>query len=127
MEDRFDEATLELQRLVADEPEHVAARVVAGLICEVTERPAEAVAAYRAALYLAPELYQVRILLADLLRRSGEAQRAVREYRKVVVELLEGSVRELEGLEELPLPDRRQALARSRTMLERLEGRSNGR
>ncbi len=122
LENRFGDARDQVAEVVSAEPENVSARVVAGLIDEVCDRPADARAAYRAALYLAPEMYQARVLLADLLRRSGDLRRAVHEYRQVIRLLEEGSARELEGIGELPLPDRRQALQRSRAALERHGG-----
>lgn len=99
------------------DPADAAAHTLEGLLHDLAGRPDRAIASYRAALYLAPESFQARLLLADALRHSGNLQRAEAEYRQVVASLAEGRGRELDALAALPLPDRATAAERSRCAL----------
>ena len=81
------------------------------------DRVDEAVAAYRAALYLDPSLFQVRVLLADALMRLGDRSRAEHQFREVLTLLGSGRERVLKIFESLPLPDRERARRRSRQVL----------
>jgi len=76
-----------------------------------------AIQSYRAALYLDPALYQVRLLLADCMNRHGWGRRAEHEYREVLAALESGRDRLLVPFEALPVPDRDGALRRCRRAL----------
>jgi hypothetical protein len=76
-----------------------------------------AVASYRAALFLDAGLFQVRLLLADALRRLGHERRSALEYREVLSTLAAGRGREIEPLAPLALPGRDEAARRCRDAL----------
>lgn len=106
-----DEAT---RRLVValerrfDDPE---LRALAALARDREGDLAAARRGYRAVLYLEPRLFQVRLLLANCLERSGRPGRADTERRAALVALLEGKVTTLPGSERLGLPSEAEALA----------------
>ncbi len=90
-----------------------------GFLDDLQGHPGEAAGAYRAALYLDPALYQVRVLLADCYARLGNRDRSAQEYRQVLSSLERSAGRDLVLLEVLPFPNRpraqrlcRQALGR---------------
>lgn len=118
-ESRPQEASRWLDEVLSAEPALPAAHALAGLIRDLEERPEEAVAAYRAALYLEPELFQVRLLLADCLRRSGQGRAARQHYREALTSLRSGRGRELSELSELPLPSRERVERRAKDVLRR--------
>ena len=102
--------------LLAD-PADAVAHGLEGFIHDVAGRCELGVASYRAALFLEPALFQVRLLLADALRRLGNAPRATLEYREVMATLAGGAARPAEALAGLRLPDAEQARARCREAL----------
>ncbi|HPW56272.1 MAG: hypothetical protein KA072_11780 [Thermoanaerobaculaceae bacterium] len=107
-----------LDEVLRDDPTNAPAHVLEGLLHDLGRRPERAIASYRAALYLAPELFQARLLLAQALRRSGNAQRATGEYRQVLSSLADGRAREVEELAAIPLPDRDAAAEQARRGLQ---------
>lgn len=119
---RVAEAARALEQVLAAEPSEPAAHALDGFLHDVTGRPDEAVTAYRAALYLDPALYQVRVLLADCLLRLGHRDRAEQQYREVLTSLGSGRERDLLLFEDLPFPDRERAQRRARQVLQE-EGR----
>ena len=101
------------------EPEDAAAHALGGLIHDLDGDGEGAIAAYRAALFLRPELYRVRFQLAERLRLGGWRERARAEYRRVLATLREGAGEhsDLAGL----LPEHREEVAeRCRAALSRL-------
>ncbi len=108
------------QALLAD-PADAAAHGLEGFIHDLSGRTQMAVPSYRAALFLDPALFQVRLLLADALRRLGNSARAALEYREVMATLAAGASRPADALARLQLPDAAQARERCR---EALVGRS---
>jgi chemotaxis methyl-accepting protein methylase len=62
-------------------PESAAARALEGVATERCGDLEGATHAYRAALYLAPEMDEIRFLLARALERCGRSRSATREYR----------------------------------------------
>ena len=114
---RLEEAASHLEAALAREPENATAHALQGFLHDLSGRPENAVAAYRAALYLDPDLYQARLLLADRLLHLGQARRAEHEFREVLSALLAGKGKELALPEELKLPDRERALRRCRQAL----------
>jgi Tfp pilus assembly protein PilF len=91
--------------VLASEPSEPAAQALDGFLHDLLGEAEAAITSYRAALYLDPALYQVRLLLADLLGRRGQRERAAHQYREVLSALAAGRGRTLVALEELPLPD----------------------
>jgi thioredoxin-like negative regulator of GroEL len=84
-----------------------------------TDRAAEAAAdAFRAALYLDPDLPQVRFRLAHCLRRAGKDELALRQIREVVTTLERGGGRHLPALDGRLLPGLAETLRLARTALE---------
>lgn len=111
------------ERLVAEarqaDPSEPAVYALEGFLHDLAERTERAVAAYRAALYLDPALYQPRLLLAGCLGRLGLRERSEHEYRRVLANLERGDGRELVLLEDLPLPGRARAERQCRQALGR--------
>lgn len=99
---------------------HAEAHALSGLLHDLTGDAEAAVAAYRAALFLEPALFQVRFLLAHRLEHLGWTSRARNEYRQVLTDLRHGKSRTL-GVD-LPrlLPALEEAAQRSRRALGRL-------
>ncbi len=114
---RLDEAARHLEAALARDPESATAHALQGFLDDLSGRPENAVAAYRAALYLDPDLYQARLLLADRLLHLGQARRAEHEFREVLSALLAGKGKDLVLPEALALPDRERALRRCRQAL----------
>lgn len=113
----MDEAAQRVARAREADPSEPAAYALEGFLHDLAARADEAAGAYRAALYLDPGLYQVRVLLADALRRLGHPDRAEHEFRQVLASLDRGTARDLVLLEELPFPNRARALRRCRQAL----------
>jgi chemotaxis protein methyltransferase CheR len=114
---RIEDARRTLDSALAADPSDPAAHALQGFLDDLCGRTEEAVHAYRAALYLDPALYQVRVLLADCLLRLGNRNRAEHEFREVLTLLASGRERTLRAFEELPLPDRDRAQRRCRQVL----------
>ncbi len=76
---------------LASAPDDPALHLARGVCAERSELWEEAVAAYRAVLYLDPDLHPVRLLLARALERVGWPGRARRE-RQVAARRLHGAV-----------------------------------
>jgi chemotaxis protein methyltransferase CheR len=114
---RIEEADQAIKQVLAQDPSEPAAHALEGFLHDVSGRPDDAVASYRAALYLDPELFQVRVLLADCLLRLGNRDRAEHHYREVLTYLANGRERNLVVSTELPFPDRTRAQRRCRQVL----------
>jgi chemotaxis protein methyltransferase CheR len=117
---QVEEAGRAIEQVLAVDPSEPAAHALEGFVHDVTGRTDEAVASYRAALYLDPELYQVRMLLADCLLRLGNRDRAEHQYREVLAplgHLSSGRERNLLVVGDLPFPDRARAQRRCRQVL----------
>jgi chemotaxis protein methyltransferase CheR len=108
-----------LGEALAADPSEPAAHALEGFLHDLVGRADEALAAYRAALYLEPELYQARQLLADCLLRRGHRDQAEHQYREVLATLVNGRERTLTALEDLPFPDPGRARRRCRQVLGR--------
>jgi len=104
------------QALVAN-PSEPSAHALEGFLHDLAGRSEEAVTAYRAALYLDPGLFQVRVLLGDCLLRLGHRDRAEQQFREVLTLLAGGRERTLVLFSDLPLPDRDRAQRRARQVL----------
>ena len=89
-EDCLDEAAALLHAILARTPSDPEAHAVQGFLLDVQGEEAGAVAAYRGALYLDPELFQVRLLLAEGHLRRREAEAAERQFREVLTLLTNG-------------------------------------
>ncbi len=122
--DRLDDAAELVDEALLADPSDAAVHALEGFMHDISGRSQMAVASYRAALFLDAGLFQVRLLLADALRRLGHDQRAAREYREVLAALAAGPANELEALAPLALPDRGEALRRCREALR--DGGSQG-
>jgi chemotaxis protein methyltransferase CheR len=114
---RVAEAVALLDQALAADPGEPEAHALEGLVHERSGRMELAIASFRAALYLHAGLYQVRLLLADTLRRLGWEERARAEYSAVLARLAGGDARELSTLAALPLPDRSAAARRAHDAL----------
>jgi chemotaxis protein methyltransferase CheR len=99
------------------DPSDPAIRFLEGFHHDIAGNTENAIASYRAALFLDPGLYQVRVLLADALRRAGWDARAHQQYRQALATLDSHGGRELAVLSELPLPDREHTRRRCRHAL----------
>ncbi|HQT95952.1 MAG TPA: CheR family methyltransferase [Thermoanaerobaculaceae bacterium] len=115
--DRFDDAVELVDQALLADPSDAGVHALEGFLHDISGRSQMAVASYRAALFLDAGLFQVRLLLADALRRLGHEQRAALEYREVLAALGAGRAHEVEALAPLALPDRREALRRCREAL----------
>jgi tetratricopeptide (TPR) repeat protein len=116
------EAARDVEAALTDDPADPAAHTLAGLIADVGGRTESAADAFRAALYLEPNLVQVRLLLAGCLRRMGEAELAGRQYREIVTTLERGAARRLPALDGRLLPDPQETLRRARQSLAAARG-----
>jgi Tfp pilus assembly protein PilF len=116
-ENRTDAAGRALAEALVADPSEPSAYALEGFLHDVSGRTDEAMASYRAALYLDPSLFQVRLLLAECLKRLGSRDRAEHHYREVLAVLGSGRGRALAIFEGLPLPDREAAGRRCRQAL----------
>jgi chemotaxis protein methyltransferase CheR len=117
VESRLDDAAgLVGEALLAD-PSDPAVHALEGFLHDAAARTDRAVVSYRASLYLDAALYQVRLLLAEALRRLGYEQRAAAEFRETLAALSGGRAREVDVLAGLPLPGRRETERRCREAL----------
>jgi chemotaxis protein methyltransferase CheR len=117
LENRLDEAALIVGEALAADPSEPALHALEGFVHDLRGRTEQAVASYRAALYLDAALFQVRALLGDGLLRLGDRTRAEHQFREVLSLIGGGRERSLTLLEALPLPDRARAQQRSRQVL----------
>lgn len=117
VEDRLAEAAGHLAAILLQTPSDPEAHGVQGFLCDIQGERAGAVAAYRAALYLDPALFQVRLLLAECLLRQEEREGAERQFREVLTLLATGRGRLLGAFATLPVPDRERAERRGRQVL----------
>lgn len=99
------------------DPADPAAHVLRGLLHDLAGRPADAADDFRAALYLEPDLFQARLLLAGCLKRLGEPGLAERQYREVLAILERGAPRRLAALDGRLLPAPAEARDRARAAL----------
>lgn len=90
-----------------------------GFLHDLSGRSDDAVASYRAALYLDPAVFQARVLLADCLLRLGHRDLARHQYREALATLESGRDRVLALFADLPLPDRERARRRCQEVLRR--------
>ncbi len=116
---RIDEAGKVIVQVLAADPSEPAAHALEGFLNDLRGRTEDAVSSYRAALYLDPALFQVRVLLADCLLRLGHRDRAEHQFREVLTLLAGGRERALALFGDLPLPDRERAQRRCRQVLKR--------
>lgn len=119
---RLDAAQSALEDALAADPSEPAGHMLEGFLHDLAGRAEEAAASYRAALYLDPALFQVRLLLADCLLRLGQRARAAQQCREVLAALETGRERVLTLFSDLPLPDRERALRRCRQVLTSASG-----
>lgn len=97
-------AAVALSRAREDQPENPEIHALEGLVHDLAGRIPQAQASYRAALYLEPQLFQVRLLLARTMHREGRRDRATAEYRQVLATLAAGRGRVLASLDALEQP-----------------------
>jgi tetratricopeptide (TPR) repeat protein len=116
--DQVAAAARAVEEALAADPSEPAAHALDGFLHDLAGRKQEAVAAYRAALYLDPALFQPRLLLADCLLRLDQRGGAEHQYREVLACLEGARERSLLILDDLPLPDRERALRRCRQALD---------
>jgi chemotaxis protein methyltransferase CheR len=116
--DQLERARQRVAEALAVDPSEPACHALDGFLRDLGGAAEEAVAAYRAALYLDPSLFQIRLLLADSLLRLGRRDRAEHQYREVLTALESGRARALAIFDDLPLPDRERALRRCRQALQ---------
>jgi len=117
-DNRVAEAKEAIAGILAEDPAEPAGHALEGFLHDLNGRAEEASAAYRAALYLEPALFQARLLLADCLLRLGHKDKAAHQFREVLATLSGGRERALAALADLPLPDRERALRRCRQALQ---------
>jgi tetratricopeptide (TPR) repeat protein len=110
-------ARRQVEAALSLDPSHPAAHMLEGFLHDLGGRDDEAAASYRAALYLDPALFQVRLLLADCLQRLGQGERAAHQYREVLATLDAGRARLLALYANLPLADHDAARERCRRAL----------
>lgn len=116
--DRLEAAASEAELALAADPADPAAHVLSGLVHELSGRGENAADAFRAALYLDPDLPQVRLRLAHCLRRAGKEELALRQVREVVATLERGGGRHLPALDGRLLPGPGETLRLARGALE---------
>ncbi len=116
--DRLDDAAREAELALAGDPADPAAHVLAGLVHDLAGHAEAASDAFRAALYLEPDLPQVRFRLATSLRRAGKGELADRQIRDVVATLERGGGRLLPVLDGRLLPGPEETLRLARGALD---------
>jgi chemotaxis protein methyltransferase CheR len=114
---RTAEAGREVDQALAADPSEPSAHALEGFLHDLAGRADEAITAYRAALYLDPALFQVRVLLGDCLLRLGHRDRAEQQFREVLTLLAAGRERTLVLFSDLPFPERNRAQRRARQVL----------
>lgn len=116
----LDDARAILEKRLTSDPEDADAHALAGFVGDLEGRVDAAIGSYRAALFLEPSWFQVRLLLAVRLAESGARDRARAELREVLGALDTGRARRVTALDGLPLPDEEGARAQARRALLRL-------
>jgi len=86
-EERYAEAHQTIRDLKRDFPERPVVHAIEGVAHERAGDLENAALAYRAALYLAPEIGVLRFLLASSLHRLGRDRRARKEFRSALTSL----------------------------------------
>lgn len=114
---RTAEAARGVEQALAADPSEPSAHALEGFLHDLASRTEDAITAYRAALYLDPALFQVRVLLGDCLLRLGHGDRAEQQFREVLTLLASGRERMLVLLSDLPFPERERAQRRARQVL----------
>ncbi len=114
---RTAEAARGVEQALAADPSEPSAHALEGFLHDLAGRAEDAITAYRAALYLDPALFQVRVLLGDCLLRLGHGDRAEQQFREVLTLLASGRERVLVLLSDLPFPERERAQRRARQVL----------
>jgi len=107
-EGRHQHAVAGLAALRHELPESAVAHALEGVAFERLADPEKAAYAYRAALYLAPEMDEVRFLLARVLEGLGRSRAAAREYRTALTGLGPASGFMTSILKRLGFPDHHQ-------------------
>jgi hypothetical protein len=118
-ENRIADAARALEQVMSTDPSDPEAYALEGFLHDLSGRADDAVASYRAALYLDPALFQVRVLLADSLLRLNHRDLARHQYREALANLETGRERALALFTDLPLPDRDRARRRCQEVLRR--------
>ena len=118
-ENRIDEAGRIIEELMETDTSDPEAYALEGFLHDLSGRADDATASYRAALYLDPALFQVRVMLADCQLRLGHRDLARHQYREALATLESGRDRTLTLLADLPLPDRDRARRRCQEVLRR--------
>lgn len=116
-ENRLDEARELLEQSLPAHKSDAFAHALHGLIRDLSGESDKAVAAYRAALFLDPEIFQVRFLLAQRFESLGLVSRARNEYRQVLTSLENGRSHDLASLLPGLLPGREEIGKRCRKAL----------
>ncbi len=119
-ENRLDEARELLEQSLPARKSDAFAHALHGLIRDLSGESEKAVAAYRAALFLDPEIFQVRFLLAKCFEHLGLGSRARNEYRQVLTRLENGRSHDLASLLPGLLPGREEIGKRCRQALQRM-------
>jgi Tfp pilus assembly protein PilF len=114
---RTAEAGRGVEQALAADPSEPSAHALEGFLHDLAGRAEDAITAYRAALYLDPALFQVRVLLGDCLLRLGHGDRAEQQFREVLTLLASGRERVLVLLSDLPFPEKERAQRRARQVL----------
>ena len=118
-ENRIEEAARVIEEVMKTDTSDPEAYALEGFLHDLSGRSDDAVASYRAALYLDPAVFQVRVLLADCLLRLGHRDLARHQYREALATLESGRDRPLALFADLPLPDRERARRRCQEVLRR--------
>lgn len=118
-ENRLDEARELLEQSFPAHKSDAFAHALQGLIRDLSGESDKAVTAYRAALFLDPEIFQVRFLLAQRFESLGLVSRARNEYRQVLTSLENGRSHDLGSLLPGLLPGREEIGKRCRKALHR--------
>jgi chemotaxis protein methyltransferase CheR len=116
---RIDDAARAIEQVMEADPSDPEVYALEGFLHDLSGRADDAAASYRAALYLDPALFQVRLLLADSLLRLGHRDLARHQYREALACLESGRERALAIFADLPLPDRARARRRCQDVLKR--------
>jgi len=120
------EALATMETLLKRHPENAVLHALRGLAHERAGALDGAIQAYRAALYLDPELVEVRFLLARSLAAAGRERRSVREYQAVLGSPGVARAAAPAVLTRLGVPSGASLEHACREALEMLQGRESG-